>query len=227
MLHDILNILFPKNCMSCKGLLLQNENTICLICRDALPFTHEHTMLDNISTHKFYGKVPVEFVACCLLFSKGGIVQQLMHNLKYKNHPELSYFLGEMYACQLSQTTILKDITSIITVPLHKNKLRSRGYNQVEGFARAIHTHFNIPINNDLLIKTLKTMSQTTKSRFQRKNKKKEVFEIDKAKLTQTHNHFLLLDDILTTGNTLEACCKKLLLIPNTKITILCLARSI
>lgn len=227
MIKDILNVLFPNNCKACNDLLLNNEEIICLRCRNDLPFTQEHTILNNGSMNKLYGKIPLEHMACLMYFAKGGIIQQLIHNLKYKNHPEISYFLGNIYASQLAKTTILKDVTSVLTVPMHKNKLRTRGYNQVDGFALAISQHFNISINNKLLIKTLKTSSQTTKSRFQRKNQKNEVFDIDRTQITQEHNHFLLLDDILTTGNTLEACCKKLLLIPNTKITILCLARSI
>ncbi|WP_286426136.1 ComF family protein [Myroides marinus] len=227
MIKDILNVLFPKNCLGCSNLLLQSEEILCLLCRDELPFSQEHLTVDNASMHKFYGKVPIEHASSLLLYSKGGMIQQLIHNLKYKNHPEVSFFLGNIYAHQLSHTNLLTDITSIIPVPLHKNKKKTRGYNQVDGFAKAISTYYNIEINNTLLIKTLKTSSQTTKNRFQRKGSKKEVFEVDQTQLTKEDNHFLLLDDILTTGNTLESCCKKLLQIPNTKITILCLARSI
>lgn len=227
MIRDIINILFPNSCLGCNSLLLSNEKILCLLCRDELPFTQEHLIEDNISMSKFYGRVPIEFAACLLHFSKGGIIQQLIHNLKYKNHPEISFFLGNLYAHQLSHTKLLTNITSIIPVPLHKNKKKTRGYNQVDGFAEAISEHYNIEINNTLLIKTIKTSSQTTKNRFQRKNSKKEIFDIDKTQITTDHNHFLLLDDVLTTGNTLLACCKKLLEIPNTRITILCLVRSI
>ncbi|MCC9041987.1 ComF family protein [Myroides sp. M-43] len=227
MIKDILNLLFPNSCLGCNTLLLRNENTICLLCRDSLPFTQEHNIPENASMNKFYGKILVEHVACLMFYSKGGIVQQLIHNMKYKNHPKISYFLGQIYAAQLAQTDRLKDVTTIIPVPLHRSKLRSRGYNQVDGFAKAISERFNIGINKKLLIKTLQTSSQTTKSRFQRKYHKKEIFDINISQLEYDTNHFLLLDDILTTGNTLEACCKKLLQIPNTKITILCLARSI
>lgn len=227
MIKDILNILFPKSCLGCNGILLQGESILCLRCRDDLPFTNEHLTTENASMHKFYGRVRIEFAASLMYFSKGGIVQQLIHNLKYKNHPEVSLFLGNLYAHQLTKTVLLQNITAIIPVPLHKSKKRLRGYNQVDGFAQAISKQFNIGINNKILIKTIKTSSQTTKNRFQRKNRKKEVFEIDFNQVTEGQNHFLLLDDILTTGNTLESCCKKLLQIPNTKITILCLARSI
>lgn len=227
MIKDILNVLFPKNCLACKSLLLQSEEILCLRCRDELPFTNEHLITDNATMGKFYGRVPIEFAASLLYFSKGGIIQQLIHNLKYKNHPEISLFLGNLYAHQLTKTKLLEDITAIIPVPLHKSKKKLRGYNQVDGFAQAISNLFDIEINNKILIKTIKTSSQTTKNRFQRKNKKKEVFDVDFTQITKEHNHFLLLDDILTTGNTLESCCKKLLQIPNTKITILCLARSI
>ncbi|WP_410503903.1 ComF family protein [Myroides sp. ZB35] len=224
---DILNLLFPKNCMACNSILLRNEQYLCITCRNEIPYTQEHLIDQNDSMAKFYGKIPIEFAASLLFFSKGGKVQQIIHNLKYRNHPELSYFLGTIYAHQLTKTTRLKEITSIIPVPMHKKKQKKRGYNQVDDFAKALSDHFHIKINNKLLIKTLQTSSQTTKSRFQRKSQTKEVFDLDLNFKDDEYNHFLLLDDILTTGNTLEACCKKLLQIPNTKITILCLARSI
>lgn len=176
---------------------------------------------------KFYGRLPLEFGACMLYYTKGGIIQRLIHNLKYNNHPEISKFLGKMYCEQLDGVDVLSTITEIIPVPLHKNKLKKRGYNQVTGFAEALQEHFNIPINEKLLYKRIKTTSQTKKNRFQRLKNSEEEFALDQTHLNATHNHFLLIDDILTTGGTLEACSKILLKIPNSKITILCLAASI
>lgn len=227
MIKDVLNLLFPKSCLACKQLLLNNENIICFSCRDELPFTQEHTVCQNNTMMKFYGRLPLEFGACLLYYSKGGIIQRLILNLKYNNHPEISKFLGNVYCEQLKGLDVFDNITEIIPVPLHKNKLKKRGYNQVTGFAESLQTHFNIPINDKLLYKRIKTTSQTKKNRFQRLKNSEEEFAINQSQINFEHNHFLLIDDILTTGGTLEACSKILLQIPNSKISILCLATSI
>lgn len=227
MIKDILNLLFPNCCLACKQLLLNNEKIICFSCIDELPFTQEHADEHNNTMMKFYGRLPLEFGACMLYYTKGGIIQRLIHNLKYNNHPEISKFLGKLYCEQLDEVNVLSDITEIIPVPLHKNKLKSRGYNQVTGFAEALQEHFEIPINDKLLYKRIKTTSQTKKNRFQRLKNSEEEFAIDQTHKNYEQNHFLLIDDILTTGGTLEACSKILLQIPNSKVTILCLAASI
>lgn len=227
MLNNLVNLLFPKCCLACKQHLLKNEEVICFSCRDNLPFTMEHTNDKNTTMMKFYGRVPLEFGSCMLYYSKGGIVQRLLHNLKYNNHSEISNFLGKLYSYQLEDLPILSNITEIIPVPLHKKKLKKRGYNQVTGFAEALSKHFNIPINDKLLIKRIKTTSQTKKNRFQRLKNNTEEFALDNKQQNFETNHFLLIDDILTTGGTLEACSKILLKIPNSKITILCLASTI
>lgn len=227
MLINLVNLLFPKSCLACKQQLLKNEEVICFYCRDNLPFTMEHTNYENTTMMKFYGRIPLEFGSCMLYYSKGGIVQKLLHNLKYNNHSEISNFLGRMYCYQLTDLPIFSNITEIIPVPLHKKKLKKRGYNKVIGFAEALSQHFGIPINDKLLIKRLKTTSQTKKNRFQRLKNNTEEFALDNKQLNFETNNFLLIDDILTTGGTLEACSKILLKIPNSKITILCLASTI
>lgn len=226
MIKDLLHLLFPKCCLSCGQILLQNEEIICLLCRDELPFTHHHLTKDNEVKSKFYGRLNIEFGACMLYFSKKGKIQQLFHELKYRNHPEISYFLGLMYCHQLQQTAFLNNITEIIPVPLHPKKQRKRGYNQVDGFAQALSETFSIPINRNLLYKTQKTTSQTAKNLLQRTTKSKEIFDV-KPSPEKKGSHFLLIDDILTTGATIESCGKKLLQIPDAKISVLCLAATL
>ncbi|MDR0229981.1 MAG: ComF family protein [Flavobacteriaceae bacterium] len=226
MIKNLLNLVFPKCCLGCNTLLLQNEEILCLFCREDLPITHQHLSASSYVMGKFYGKVRIEKAACYIYFNKGGIVQTLFHQLKYRKHQEISYFLGQLYAAALLDSNFLHTIDEIVMVPLHPKKQKIRGYNQVEGFAKAISETFNIPINNSLLYKTQKTESQTTKSLLQRNYKKKEVFAVNKE-CGKTGTHFLLLDDILTTGATLEVCSKKLLEIPHSKVSILCLAQTV
>lgn len=226
MIQNLLNLMFPKCCMACNNLLLQNEDILCISCREELPVTHQHTAISSQVMGKFYGKVRIENAACYLYFTKGGIVQKLFHQLKYNKHPEISYFLGQLYAISLLDSNFMLGIDEIVMVPLHPKKQKTRGYNQVEGFAKALSEVFNIPINNKILYKTQKTDSQTTKNLLQRNYKRKEVFAVQNNS-DKKGTHFLLLDDILTTGATLEVCSKKLLEIPESKVSILCLAQTV
>lgn len=227
MIKNLVNLLFPRCCFGCDSILLQNESILCTLCREKLPYTKQHLVFNQNKAHpKFYGKVNIEFAMCLLYFNKGGIVQKLFHQLKYNHHPEISYFLGNLYAHALKETNLLTQIDEIIVVPLHPSKQKKRGYNQVDGFAKALHEAFDIPINSNLLYKTKVSVSQTTKNRLERSNRKKEEFEV-RLNPTDEGKHFLLLDDILTTGSTLEACCKKLQQIQNCKLSILCLAETV
>lgn len=220
---DLFQLIFPKCCLACDSILLEQEQVLCMRCREELPYTYQHLYRSNEAHSKFYGRIIVEQAACLLYFSKKGRIQRLFHNLKYNNHPEISFFLGHFYAEQLMGTPFHTQTDVIIPVPLHRKKQKKRGYNQVEGFARALAETFSKPIDYTLLYKTTHTDSQTRKNIFDRSLLTQNAFEI-----SQTHHyngtHFLLIDDILTTGATLEACGKKLLQIPNCKLSILCLA---
>lgn len=226
MFNALLDLIFPKLCFGCREILLNNEHTICYQCRNSLPLTHHCSLSKNEAIQKFYGRVPIEYASCFLYFSKGGIVQNILHNLKYHNQPEISYFLGKMYAQHIQTSTYYKNIDAIIPVPLHKDKLRNRGYNQLDGFAKALSEELKAPISQHLLYKTKNYSSQTKKNIFDRTSKTEEKFEI-KFSEEDYNKHYLLIDDILTTGGTLESCSKKILTIPNSKVSIACLAATV
>lgn len=223
MWSSFLNLLFPKLCFGCEEILLNNEDIICLRCKTSLPFTYHWSMQKNEATQKFYGRIPIEYASSLLYYSKGGIVSNILHHLKYRNQPEISYYLGKLYAHQLRNNPYYKNINAIIPVPLHKDKLRNRGYNQLDGFALALSEEMKVPIANHLLYKSKNYSSQTKKNIFDRTSKTEEKFEI-KYNLEDSDKHYLLIDDILTTGGTIESCGKKILQIPNCKISIACLA---
>jgi len=223
MFKNLIHLFFPKNCTGCATILLQNEDLVCTICRASLPFTNQHLSTSNEAINKFYGKVRIEQASCLFYYTKHGIVSNILHQLKYNNQPKISYKLGLLYAEILAETDQLATIDYIIPVPLHQKKLKQRGYNQVTGFADAIAQQFQLPIATELLTKKAHTSSQTTKSFQERIKPKKEVFHLNPSP-SFTGKHFLLLDDILTTGSTLESCAKLLLQIPESKVSILCLA---
>ncbi|MGG5507024.1 MULTISPECIES: ComF family protein [unclassified Myroides] len=223
MLKNLLNLLFPISCCGCGVILLKGESFLCTACRAFLPFTNQHQSDANEAMGKFYGKVNITRASCLLYYTKNGRVSHLFHQLKYGNQPQISYFLGKMYAEILSETAALKTIDWIIPVPMYPKKRKQRGYNQVDGFATALAEYYGIPINRTLLTKISATPSQTTKSFRERINAQTTVFYLTPAP-EYTGKHFLLLDDILTTGTTLETCAKLLLQIPQSKVSILCLA---
>jgi ComF family protein len=223
MLNSLLNLFFPKVCLACNSFISTNENRICIVCRHELPLTNHHLNPKNEAFTKFYGRVPVEHVSALLYFHKKGMVQEMIHKLKYKGHEEIGAFLGEWYAWELQDYLDFKNITTVIPVPLHPKKLKERGYNQVTQFGLALSNHFDIPFSTSILYRKVYSKTQSKKNLLGRSEGIETVFDVvfsDK----DSNKHFLLVDDVLTTGATLEACSKALLKIPGAKISIVCMA---
>ncbi len=225
LLTNLIDVFFPKCCFGCDKPLLCNQDFLCVSCLHQLPFTFQHLFHENEAYQRFHGRLRLVHCSCLLYFTKNGFVQQLFHHLKYKNQASISYYLGQIYAIQLTHRSWLQTVDFIVPVPLHKKKQRARGYNQVYGFAKALSQHFNIPIEYQLLTQDIYSASQTGKTIFERTRVNQLRFNVHQQ--PQHHGkHFLILDDILTTGGTLESCGKKILEIPNSSISILCLAQT-
>ncbi len=224
MLKNLTNLFFPKLCTNCKKLLLNNEKLLCIVCLQDLPFTNYHLYSKNKVAEKFYGILPIEFACSMLFFTQDGVSQRLIHQLKYKSKQEIGIFLGNLYAYDLKKVNYFKDVTSVIPVPLHKKKLKERGYNQVESFAMAISKEINIAYNDKLLYRTRYSKTQTIKNKENRSINTKELFDINTNTLVEKHPHFLLVDDVITTGATLESCVKALLKIDNAKVSLVTIA---
>jgi ComF family protein len=223
MFKSVIDLFFPPVCASCESFLVSNENVICTSCRHNMPLTNHHLNPENEAFKKFYGRIPVEHTSVMLYFHKKGIVQELIHNLKYRGQEEIGAILGNWFADDLKNLEILKTVDEIIPVPLHKRKLRERGYNQLTTFGNALSSSLTIPCNPELLFRKVYSKTQSKKSFLNRSEGIDSVFDVSFTE--KDHNkHFLLIDDVLTTGSTLEACSKALLKIPGTKISIVCMA---
>jgi ComF family protein len=188
-----------------------------------LPLTHHNNLKEHEMHRAFYGIVPFEFGASLLYFRKKGIAQQLMHNLKYKNQQEIGTFLGDIFSNNVLDLPVFNAIDVIIPVPLHKKRLHERGYNQVTTFCEALEKNLAIPIIDSVLVKSINLKSQIQKSKENRLETNKNVFSIENAHKIEG-KHVLLVDDIFTTGATIEACAKEILKIKNTKISIVTMA---
>lgn len=224
MLKYLFKLIFPPICQGCNALLLKNEAVLCAFCRHELPLTKHHlNSCDNDTTKKFYGIIPIEFGVSMLYFHTGGIAQKLIHQLKYKGNQEIGTFLGKLYVDDLKKSNLLESVDEIIPVPLHKKRLKSRGYNQISTFCKAISNATDIPINEKVLFRNIHNKTQTQKNKWARQNISIELFDVQ-IKETDCNKHFLLVDDVITTGSTLEICCKALLKIPNAKVSILTIA---
>jgi predicted amidophosphoribosyltransferase len=151
---------------------------------------------ENEAFKKFYGRIPVEHTSALLLFHKKGIVQELIHNLKYKGQEDIGTVLGEWYADELKNLEILKTIHEIIPVPLHKRKLRERGYNQVTNFGTTLSSGLNIPYNPNLLVRNIYSKTQSKKTFLNRSDGIDTIFDVIFTE--KDHNkHFLLIDDVI------------------------------
>ena len=225
LIENLINVLFPKVCAGCNAFLLSNENVICTVCRHEIPLTNHYLNPENEAFKKFYGKVPIEFASTLVYYHKKGVVQEMIHSLKYRGHEEIGTVLGQWHADDLNKLPITSTFDTIIPVPLHKKRLRERGYNQVTRFGQALSENLKIEYNSSILKRNVYSKTQVKKNLLNRTEIIESLFE---ANFTEKdHNkHFLLIDDVITTGSTLEACCKALLKIPGSRISIVCMAMS-
>lgn len=208
-LNDINTILVPVVCFGCNTSLRLGERLLCTVCRNQLPLTEYNFTDENPVDKIFYGRIDIKKCNSFLFFTKNGIVKTIIHYLKYKNQEEIGMFLGDWFGELLKEDQGLCRIDCVIPVPLHKKKLQKRGYNQVAKFGQRIAYHIGASYNDTILYKTATTKTQTKKGRLNRWQNDKPLFELtDKAILN--NKHVLLVDDIITTGATLEACAKAL-----------------
>lgn len=223
MFHDFLNLFYPEVCQICDSILVKNEHVICINCMHELPVTNFHLDNENPVIKVFHGRVKVENATALLLFQKKGAVQKLIHNLKYKGQQKIGNFLGKWMGEELINSDGYSEIDAVIPVPLHPRKLRSRGFNQVEDFGKEIASALQVPYLDNVLLKKSFSGSQTIKSRLARWGNIEESFVLANPGLIHK-KHLLLVDDLITTGSTLEACATVLKEAGDVKISVATMA---
>ena len=205
-LQDFLNLLFPKICATCDRPLSSVEKHLCLHCHQELPYI---TDMEEQSA-KLAGRVPFSGMISLLKFKPQGMVKKLLHEIKYKNNTDLAFHLGGMLGSKFKSELEALDLDFIVPVPLHISKLKKRGYNQSSEIGKGLSAELNIPLEENFLKRTGNSETQTKKSRQERWQNVSSIFESN-SEISLEGKHYLILDDVFTTGATLEACGQEII----------------
>ena len=218
-LEEAAHIFLPNCCAVCKTKLLTIEKGICLHCLYKLPKTNNFNEPNNTGEILLAGRFPFERIAAFSKFTKGGVLQPLIHELKYNHKPYIGEVLGALYGQDISGSDFIATIDVIVPVPLHPRKKITRGYNQAEAFAQGLSEATSLPVSVDELIRVIDNPTQTKRTKTQRWENVDGIFDVENI-FAFENKHVLLVDDVITTGSTLEACAKALFKCKNIKISI-------
>ena len=220
--NDFLNLLFPDLCPACGNVLLKNEGIICLNCRYYLPKTQFQSFQDNPVARLFWGRVRLENATSYFHYQTGSRYQKLIHELKYRGRTDIGFELGRIMGLALRETPYMRS-DLIVPVPLHPKKQRRRGYNQCNFIVSGLSESLGIPSYTGLLSKLHESYTQTGLSRIQRWVNVEQLFRVNAPDILQ-NKHVLLVDDVVTTGSTLDACATVILQLEGARVSIATLA---
>jgi ComF family protein len=214
---------FPENCSGCNKPLLKNESSLCVECQSKLPRTYFETEQGNVLEKLFYGRCMVQKAVALFYFRKDGLLQRVLHELKYRNHDQLGVKLGAISGNFLAEVGFVDDIDLMIPIPLHPKKEKKRGYNQSLKICQGLSESLGIDYHPSAIIRKVDTNSQTKQERMNRWDNVAEIFEVIETKALE-NKHILLVDDVITTGSTMEACVQKLNEVKGVKVSVFALA---
>jgi len=217
--NSCVDLVFPDFCEVCSELLIKGEKSICLSCFYEMPKTHYWKETENEIEKIFWGKVNIERACALFFYRKGSNFRPLIHKLKYQGSYKLGMRLGEELGFHLKSAPLYKDVDLIVPVPLHPKKERQRGYNQSNCISKGISEIMNIPVETNSLIRTQYTETQTLKAKQERWENVSDIFAL-KSTSSIENKHILLVDDVITTGSTMEACSTTILNNCNCKVSL-------
>ena len=222
---DALHLFYPHICTGCGSVLLAETNQLCLKCINDLPHTFFAPYANNPIEKYFWGRLHLQAAHSEFYFSKGSLIQQLIHQLKYKGNTQIGFYLGELMGKSLLKSDRFNTVDALIPLPLYADKERQRGYNQAAIICNGLSAVMNIPVINSNVIRQRFTDTQTRKHRTERWENVEGSFTVNNPGALQG-KHFLLVDDVVTTGATLEACGRVIAQQDNVKLSIATLAHA-
>ncbi|HEX6914338.1 MAG TPA: phosphoribosyltransferase family protein [Chitinophagaceae bacterium] len=224
--RDLLHLFFPHFCHGCGSGLVDEGQLLCLQCHARLPETNFFSLAGNPVEKTFYGRMPVEAAGATYFFTRDSLVQHLVKELKYHGDKDIGYYLGRLTGVALKNSARFDTIDCIQPLPLNWRREEKRGYNQAALIAAGIAGELRLPMHTNAVIRKLATATQTKKDRIARWQTMREVFEIAEPEPLKDR-HVLLVDDIITTGATLEACGSVMLKVPGLRLSIATVAWTI
>lgn len=220
---DLAHLFYPHLCFGCGDDQISHPEFLCPVCKSELPYTHFADIRDNPVEKIFYGRIKIEAAMSLFYFSKKAVIQNLVHHLKYKRQPQLGIELGKMIGLEISKKSAFEDCDFVVPLPLYKDREKSRGYNQSALLCEGISAICQLPVSVENLVRMHKSETQTKKHRRERWQNVEGIFEVLNPSAFE-NKKILLVDDVITTGASLEACAEELLKIPNVGICIATLA---
>jgi ComF family protein len=223
---DFLSILFPRLCNGCGNHLLRNEKLICTECFIEIPRTGYHLVEDNPVASLFWGRCLIQRAAAFSYYNRGSRIRRIIHNLKYKGIRDVGREIGIIYGSELDGSQFCSGIDIILPVPLHHSKMRKRGFNQSELICSGISDATGIRMDSSSLVRCRSTSTQTRRTRYDRWTNVEGVFRINDPDQLRG-KHVLLVDDVITTGSTIESCANELLKIEGVKVSVAAIAYAV
>lgn len=222
-LKGAVEFVYSNNCAVCGCRLMNQEQVLCIKCDFSLPRTSFHLLENNPVEQLFWGRVPLVSAAAYFQYFKGSEYKNLLHQLKYKGRSDIGDYMGFKYGLELDNANSFSSVDSIVPVPLHPKKEKTRGYNQSWHIAKGLSRALNRPLLVNNLIRTHYNDSQTRRGRFERWENVSELFLVKNPEELRGQ-HILLVDDVVTTGATIEACAQALQKAPDVRLSIVALA---
>jgi ComF family protein len=216
---SLLHLAFPHVCEGCGTDNLQPEHLLCLRCASSLPSTNFHLHANNPIEKIFWGRIAVSSATAQYYFTKESMMQHLMHQFKYKGNKEVGIYLGKLMGWAMAESNRFSNIDALIPLPLHKSKEHKRGYNQATVLCQGISSVLNKPVLKNVVLRPEQTETQTKKGRIQRWQNMEGKFQLNSLTAIED-KHVLLIDDVVTTGATLEACGREILKAKNVQLSI-------
>jgi len=225
-INDFSHLFFPHNCLGCSSDAIEHRQILCAKCFTQLPETGFFQHADNKTEKIFYGRIALQQAGSMYYFTKDSLIQKLIFELKYRGNKTAGSLLGSITGQAIKKSMRFENVDLVIPLPLNPAKEKKRGYNQAAIIAESIASEIQKPLLVDAAYRTVFTQTQTHKGRISRWQNMEGVFAV-KDLSAVTGKHILLVDDVLTTGATLESCARCLIQVPGTQISIATVAYTI